>query len=269
MARGSIPDSRVCDTKPTKGSVTATTFKAPIPAPVIPPILEKEACANSHTTVVPKPVREVPEPLDVCTSETIPVGIIDQIEDPLTVFLELHKNCLISSPTEFVKWLKYADVNDLNDLAEALEDTDFVEDEMQPKGLKSFKRLPLLKAALAHGSTSMPTPHAKRKMKAPARLATNHVTAPEIPRELEYLISHELMVDDPVLAQDGYTYERKAIENWFAQFPEGASVCSPMTQKPLAHTILTPNHAVRTMARDFLEAQSHDRVGTKQLRVDA
>ena len=51
---------------------------------------------------------------------------------------------------------------------------------------------------------------------------------------------------DPVVAADGYTYERAAIERWVAAKP-----CSPMTNEPMgAH--LVPNIAVRNLIDDAL-----------------
>lgn len=49
----------------------------------------------------------------------------------------------------------------------------------------------------------------------------------------------ELFVD-PVIAADGYTYERSAIEDWITR-----KAISPMTNKPLAHTTLVPNLAAK------------------------
>lgn len=57
-------------------------------------------------------------------------------------------------------------------------------------------------------------------------------------------ITHETMCD-PVVAQDGHTYERTAIERWFMQ-----SSISPCTNVRIAKT-LTPNYALRKV----MEAQ--------------
>lgn len=45
---------------------------------------------------------------------------------------------------------------------------------------------------------------------------------------------------DPVIAADGFTYERYAIENWLLQ-----KVTSPMTNLPLADAVLIPNRVAR------------------------
>ena len=47
---------------------------------------------------------------------------------------------------------------------------------------------------------------------------------------------------DPVLAADGFTYERGSIEGWLAR----GHHTSPMTGSPLRHTALVPNLAVRS-----------------------
>lgn len=53
---------------------------------------------------------------------------------------------------------------------------------------------------------------------------------------------------DPVLVADGRTYERAAIEAWIVrQQAEGQAPTSPMTNQPLVHLQLAPNHIVRSM----------------------
>lgn len=54
-------------------------------------------------------------------------------------------------------------------------------------------------------------------------------------------ILHERMTE-PVLAADGHTYERRAIEKWLQQHST-----SPMTGAPLAHRYLTENFALRRL----------------------
>ena len=47
---------------------------------------------------------------------------------------------------------------------------------------------------------------------------------------------------DPVLWGDGHTYERSAIERWMAK-----STRSPMTGEEVTHTMLYPNHLIRSL----------------------
>jgi len=49
---------------------------------------------------------------------------------------------------------------------------------------------------------------------------------------------------DPVVAADGFTYERDAIERWFRE--RGDVKNSPMTNAPFAHAYLTPNLGIRS-----------------------
>ena len=44
------------------------------------------------------------------------------------------------------------------------------------------------------------------------------------------------LMDDPVFAADGHTYNRADIERWLKQHET-----SPLTNEPLEHKILTPN----------------------------
>ena len=53
---------------------------------------------------------------------------------------------------------------------------------------------------------------------------------------------------DPVVTCDGQTYERKAIEEWFAR-----SATSPLTGQPLPYLGLVPNVALRGLVRDWLD----------------
>lgn len=55
-------------------------------------------------------------------------------------------------------------------------------------------------------------------------------------------------MSDPVFASDGFTYEREAIAGWIASHNT-----SPMTNLPLAHPHLTPNNALRSSIREWLE----------------
>ena len=49
---------------------------------------------------------------------------------------------------------------------------------------------------------------------------------------------------DPVMAADGFTYERAAIADWLAR----GNATSPMTGAGLESTALVPNLAVRSAA---------------------
>ncbi|XP_067352209.1 WD repeat, SAM and U-box domain-containing protein 1 isoform X2 [Channa argus] len=61
-----------------------------------------------------------------------------------------------------------------------------------------------------------------------------------IPDEFLCPITRELM-KDPVIAADGYSYEREAIESWI----NTKNRSSPMTNLPLLTTLLTPNHTLK------------------------
>ncbi|CAI7833804.1 unnamed protein product, partial [Closterium sp. NIES-53] len=47
---------------------------------------------------------------------------------------------------------------------------------------------------------------------------------------------------DPVVAADGFTYERSSIERWLL-----TNSVSPRTGQPLAHKHLTPNHTLKLL----------------------
>ena len=74
---------------------------------------------------------------------------------------------------------------------------------------------------------------------------------------MECPISHTLMIDDPVVASDGITYERAAIEEWFAKSTAESSVVrSPMNNEILTDLTLTSVTSIRAMARAYLQANS-------------
>lgn len=62
----------------------------------------------------------------------------------------------------------------------------------------------------------------------------------QVPDEYLCPISREIM-REPVIAADGYTYERSAIENWL----RAGRNTSPMTNAPLTTTQLTPNRSLK------------------------
>lgn len=68
--------------------------------------------------------------------------------------------------------------------------------------------------------------------------------------------------DDPVLAKDGYTYERQAIEQWILSHGT-----SPMTRQPLSLNDLCPNRKVKELIEVF-EKTLHDKKHEFILGVD-
>ncbi|XP_031483852.1 U-box domain-containing protein 33-like [Nymphaea colorata] len=61
-------------------------------------------------------------------------------------------------------------------------------------------------------------------------------------------ITQDIM-NDPHMAADGYTYEKEAIEVWL----NSGHNTSPMTNLPLSHSNLTPNLALRSAIRQWLD----------------
>ena len=52
--------------------------------------------------------------------------------------------------------------------------------------------------------------------------------------------------EDPVIGEDGHTYERKAIINWLTKKPT-----SPFTGQPINVNTLRPNHLVKQMIEEL------------------
>ena len=68
-----------------------------------------------------------------------------------------------------------------------------------------------------------------------------------IPDDLRCPLTLELF-EDPVTAQDGHTYERRAIVEWLNK-----KKTSPLTHEPLDATALVPQHVVRKLIESFRE----------------
>ena len=82
-----------------------------------------------------------------------------------------------------------------------------------------------------------------------ARLKTGlQARGSEIEEHLLCPITCELM-HDPVVASDGITYERAAIEEWF----ETGKQTSPLTNAPLVSQVLIPNYLARGLIGTILE----------------
>lgn len=65
------------------------------------------------------------------------------------------------------------------------------------------------------------------------------------------------LMEDPVIASDGHTYERKAIEDWFQSHDT-----SPMTNETLDHLDLIPNYLARSQIQELEEARKNAQLGT-------
>ncbi|KAM9284435.1 WD repeat, SAM and U-box domain-containing protein 1 isoform 3-T4 [Cariama cristata] len=71
-----------------------------------------------------------------------------------------------------------------------------------------------------------------------------------VPDEFLCPITRELM-KDPVIAADGYSYEKEAMENWISNKKRS----SPMTNLPLPSLMLTPNRTLKMAISRWLETQ--------------
>ena len=94
-------------------------------------------------------------------------------------------------------------------------------------------------------SSSETAPQAPQPEPPPPQTEPAPTPTPELPEEVLCPITTELMVD-PVFTADGHTYERKSIEQWLTK-----KRTSPLTGEPLAHTFLTPNHALRALCQKY------------------
>ncbi|PIA52280.1 hypothetical protein AQUCO_01000271v1 [Aquilegia coerulea] len=68
----------------------------------------------------------------------------------------------------------------------------------------------------------------------------------DIPNVFLCPITQEMM-NDPYVAEDGFSYELEAIQEWI----NTGHTTSPMTNLTLKHTTLTPNHTLRSLINDW------------------
>ena len=74
----------------------------------------------------------------------------------------------------------------------------------------------------------------------------------EIPKEYVCPILFGIMFA-PVIAIDGHSYERAAIEEWIeTRLRKGQPISSPFTNQPMARTLI-PNLALRNLIRVYCE----------------
>jgi hypothetical protein len=66
-------------------------------------------------------------------------------------------------------------------------------------------------------------------------------------------ITHEMM-KDPVTAEDGFSYERLAIEEWFSR----DKIVSPMTNMPLTTKEVVTNGSLKKAIDDYLKSMDFD-----------
>ncbi|PVD37339.1 hypothetical protein C0Q70_04338 [Pomacea canaliculata] len=88
------------------------------------------------------------------------------------------------------------------------------------------------------------------KMQMVPKSEAKEIKLPDLSSHDELLcpITREIM-KDPVIAADGYTYDRSAIQAWL----ESGKDRSPMTNTVLDHRSLTPNRTLKMVIERFLE----------------
>tara|TARA_B100000242_G_C42948076_1_gene439650 strand:+ start:314 stop:709 length:396 start_codon:yes stop_codon:yes gene_type:complete len=59
-------------------------------------------------------------------------------------------------------------------------------------------------------------------------------------------------MQDPVIAPDGISYEKKAIQEWFTR-----KNTSPVSGKTFKHTFLIPNHNLRNVISELMKTNAY------------
>lgn len=86
----------------------------------------------------------------------------------------------------------------------------------------------------------------------------------EIPIDYCCPITLDLM-EDPVIAVDGHTYDRCAIEEWFSK----GNKTSPKTSEVLTHLNLIPNYTVRSLIHEFKERELLIQQNSQSAKLEA
>ncbi len=84
----------------------------------------------------------------------------------------------------------------------------------------------------------------------PQAAPQKHALPRDAPPELFLCPITQQAMRDPVVAADGYTYDRPAIEHWLST----GHTFSPMTGETLAHAGLTPNRGLQAAVQQWLAA---------------
>ena len=272
---------------PPPPQVTPQADAAPIAANWAPPppqVAPKAASMPNSTCVALSPPKSNPQAkvglqaspsgaLSISSAPNEPQTVIPSPTpaDLLLSFLKENKGCLKGSLEAFFHWLSTQDITSPEDLADAVSDDEYQEVLQKGDGkvgVKVFKFAAFKMAAIAAAAPS------ESKSVGPVRV-TNDLDD-DLTTELICPIAHVLMTDDPVLAADGYTYERSQIDAWFQkqkkeiedaknQIASGSDsqqargiiergVLSPLSHEMMPNLNLVPNNAVRTMARDAAAA---------------
>lgn len=234
-----------------------------------------------------QPQKHQPQaPLQPVKSVSQPTSPATTSQGTLLAFLEANKGFVKGSPADFCNWLgQNEDIHTLADLADAVEDDDYLRDVLQKGdgtvGVKGFKRIAFQKAAKAVQvesesspavATTCSTGGTDRVVSGVFSEVSGGSNNNAVASELICPISHVLMVNAPVIASDGYTYEESVIQAWFqrsmseieqnkhilladpsnekAKKISERGVLSPMTGNPLPNLQLIPNVNIRKMAND-------------------
>ena len=96
----------------------------------------------------------------------------------------------------------------------------------------------------AHGASALPS----RPDGSDARGSKGLLAERGVPDGFICPLSLEIY-EDPVMAADGFSYERREIQAWF----DRGKRTSPKTNEELPHTFLTPNRDLKSACQDFLD----------------
>eukprot|EP00658_Telonema_sp_P-2_P043222 TRINITY_DN3116_c0_g1_i1.p1 TRINITY_DN3116_c0_g1~~TRINITY_DN3116_c0_g1_i1.p1 ORF type:complete len:318 (-),score=78.41 TRINITY_DN3116_c0_g1_i1:354-1190(-) len=96
-----------------------------------------------------------------------------------------------------------------------------------------------------------PPPAALSQCHDPVSQCHDAVPMDGVPNEFVCPITLEIM-EDPVMAGDGHTYEREAIENWFLT---ASTLSSPKTNQVMLSSQVIPNHALKSLILEYRESQ--------------
>ena len=177
--------------------------------------------------------------LDMISKKTIhsikllPVPVVSQEGSPDT------EKILEWTYQDVYKWISNKEIENLNALKENLK-----HQKIDGKQLLFLSDEEIEKDIRLNEESKRELKKAIEELKKENPIDVNKIL--DIPEDLKCPITEKLM-EDPVMASDGWTYERKSIEEYFKQNKH-----SPMTGEPFDDDILRSNKSAKKKIQSFL-----------------
>jgi len=203
--------------------------------------------------IVPEIVNETPKKLSQKVNEA------DNNSSQFQINLVLPSTTLVDSTKEKEELKKIkSEIKDncsfsVNELKEILKSRGIkgMQNKSKQELIDKCMELKLLNTVLQVAAPIAPIVPKEKKTESKKRKKEEVTLQPAPPVDFECPILMEIMID-PVICSDGISYERKAIEDWFAR----GNMTSPKTNAALSNKNLIPNHTLKALINDWKSINS-------------